>query len=124
MKRLVLPIVLAALLAGAAVYLYQSSREGAPAAGSGVLGVPVTGETANRKPEHDVPKDLVELLATAIPTYDKDLSVREVALAAILASACAPVLGYTQTHTRPHPLGDARTCVRADLPNRTIAHIA
>ncbi len=47
---------------------------------SSALADPVTGETANRKPEHDVPKDLVELLATAIPTYDKDLSVREVAL--------------------------------------------
>lgn len=71
MKRLVLPIVLAALLAGAAVYLYQSSREGAPAAGSGVLGVPVTGETAGggaqsgRKPSRVIPAVLPDFaLAT------------------------------------------------------------
>ena len=55
---------------------------------------------------------------------DLVLAVREAARVAILASACAPALGYTQTHTRTHPLGHARTCVRADLPNRTIAHIA
>jgi hypothetical protein len=47
MKRLVLPIVLAALLAGAAVYLYQSSRETAPATGGGVPGVPATGPWAD-----------------------------------------------------------------------------
>ena len=55
MKRLVLPIVLAALLAGAAVYLYQSGREAGRAA------APATGETAGggaqsgRKPSRVIP---------------------------------------------------------------------
>jgi thiol-disulfide isomerase/thioredoxin len=75
MKRLVLPIVLAALLAGAAVYLYQSGREAgraaAPATGGGVPGVPATGETAGggaqsgRKPSRVIPAVLPDFaLAT------------------------------------------------------------
>ena len=74
MKRLVLPIVLAALLAGAAVYLYQSSREAAPTTGGGVPGVPgvpATGETGSggaqsgRKPSRVIPAVLPDFaLAT------------------------------------------------------------
>jgi peroxiredoxin len=76
MKRLVLPIVLAALLAGAAVYLYQSSQEAAPATGGGVPGVPATGETggggaqSGRKPSRVIPAVLPDF---ALATVDGPL---------------------------------------------------
>ena len=71
MKRLVLPIVLAALLAGAAVYLYLSGQAAAPATGGGVPGAPAAAEAGGdgaqpgRKPSRVIPAVLPDFaLAT------------------------------------------------------------
>ncbi len=71
MKRLVLPIVLAALLAGAAVYLYLSGRAAAPSTGGGVPGAPAAAEAGadgaqpGRKPSRVIPAVLPDFaLAT------------------------------------------------------------
>ena len=101
MKRLVLPIVLAALLAGAAVYLYQSSREAAPATGGGVPGVPgvpATGETggggaqSGRKPSRVIPAVLPDFaLATVEGPLRKLSSFQHPSLIVnFWATWCAP----------------------------------
>ena len=101
MKRLVLPIVLAALLAGAAVYLYQSSREAAPATGGGVPGVPgvpATGETGSggaqsgRKPSRVIPAVLPDFaLATVEGPLRKLSSFQHPSLIVnFWATWCAP----------------------------------
>ncbi len=97
MKRLVLPIVLAALLAGAAVYLYQSSREAAPATGGGVPGVPATGETgggaqSGRKPSRVIPAVLPDFaLATTEGPLRKLSSFQHPSLIVnFWATWCAP----------------------------------
>jgi peroxiredoxin len=97
MKRLVLPIVLAALLAGAAVYLYQSSRETAPATGGGVPGVPATGETgggaqSGRKPSRVIPAVLPDFaLATTEGPLRKLSSFQHPSLIVnFWATWCAP----------------------------------
>ena len=101
MNRLVLPIVLAALLAGAAVYLYQSSREAAPATGGGVPGVPgvpATGETGSggaqsgRKPSRVIPAVLPDFaLATVEGPLRKLSSFQHPSLIVnFWATWCAP----------------------------------
>lgn len=101
MKRLVLPIVLAALLAGAAVYLYQSSREAAPATGGGVPGVPgvpATSETGSggaqsgRKPSRVIPAVLPDFaLATVEGPLRKLSSFQHPSLIVnFWATWCAP----------------------------------
>ena len=101
MNRLVLPIVLAALLAGAAVYLYQSSREAAPATGGGVPGVPgvpATGETSSggaqsgRKPARVIPAVLPDFaLATVEGPLRKLSSFQHPSLIVnFWATWCAP----------------------------------
>ena len=70
-KRMILPVVLAALLAGAAAYLYLSSRAATPAANgsttSGAVPGALGGEAAQagRKPSRTIPKVLPDFaLAT------------------------------------------------------------
>lgn len=70
-KRMILPVVLAALLAGAAVHLYLSSRDTAPAANGaatpGAVPGALGGEAAQagRKPSRTIPKVLPDFaLAT------------------------------------------------------------
>jgi thiol-disulfide isomerase/thioredoxin len=70
MKRLILPVVLAALLAGAAVYLYLSGKpwtSTGDVAATGVPGTPATGAAAQsgRKPSRVIPTVLPDFaLAT------------------------------------------------------------